>query len=193
MAAWRASAAGRSQRVEQDLSHLRSPTGSQARTDEIFFPSGRQWWRSCCPSRLLFLKDGQPVRPDPARLNDYVEHAGSSRGVWPSSPEIRSAMIDDVLAAETADDDTRFGAQDYKRLQSMYSFKHLLKQNDTDPAHSLPTSNRQAGLRSAMAISALRRAAIGIAKWRLKVYLTPNGSEVANAKAYSGADCCTPF
>ena len=27
---------------------------------------------------LLFLKDGQPVQPDPAKLTDYVEHAGSS-------------------------------------------------------------------------------------------------------------------
>ena len=43
---------------------------------------------------LLFLKDGQPVQPDPANLEKYLEHAGSRRGHWPSSPEIGSAMLE---------------------------------------------------------------------------------------------------
>jgi hypothetical protein len=43
---------------------------------------------------LLFLKDGRPVQPDPASLEDYVEHAGRRRGHWPSSPEIGSAMLE---------------------------------------------------------------------------------------------------
>lgn len=43
---------------------------------------------------LLFLKDGQVVQPDPARLGDYVEHAGRRHGHWPSSSEISSAMLD---------------------------------------------------------------------------------------------------
>jgi hypothetical protein len=43
---------------------------------------------------LLFLKDGQAIQPDPAKLSDYTEHAGSRRGHWPSSPEIGSAMLD---------------------------------------------------------------------------------------------------
>ena len=43
---------------------------------------------------LLFLKDGQVVQPDPAKLGDYVEHAGLRHGHWPSSSEIGSAMLD---------------------------------------------------------------------------------------------------
>jgi hypothetical protein len=43
---------------------------------------------------LLFLKDGQVVQPDPARLGDYAEHAGQRHGHWPSSSEIGSAMLD---------------------------------------------------------------------------------------------------
>lgn len=43
---------------------------------------------------LLFLKDGQVVQPDPAKLSDYTEHAGRRRGHWPSSSEIGSAMLD---------------------------------------------------------------------------------------------------
>ena len=43
---------------------------------------------------LLFLKDGQPVQPDPANLKKYHEHAGRRRGHWPSSPEIGSAMLE---------------------------------------------------------------------------------------------------
>jgi hypothetical protein len=43
---------------------------------------------------LLFLKNGQVAQPDPARLGDYVEHAGRRHGHWPSSSEIGSAMLD---------------------------------------------------------------------------------------------------
>jgi hypothetical protein len=43
---------------------------------------------------LLFLKDGQPVQPDPEKLDSYVEHAGQLRGHWPSSSEIGSAMLE---------------------------------------------------------------------------------------------------
>jgi hypothetical protein len=42
----------------------------------------------------LFLKDGVPVQPDPARLADYVNHAPQRCGHWPSSSEIGSAMLE---------------------------------------------------------------------------------------------------
>lgn len=42
---------------------------------------------------LAFLKDGKPVQPDPATLGAYKEHAGQRRGIWPSSPDISSAMV----------------------------------------------------------------------------------------------------
>jgi hypothetical protein len=44
---------------------------------------------------LLFLRgDGQPVQPDPARLEGYTAHGGQQRGHWPSSPGITSAMLE---------------------------------------------------------------------------------------------------
>jgi hypothetical protein len=43
---------------------------------------------------LLFLKDGKPVQPDPQSLESYVEHAGKTRGHWPSSSEIGAAMLE---------------------------------------------------------------------------------------------------
>ena len=43
---------------------------------------------------LLFLKDGQPVQPDPANLGAYREHGGQLRGHWPSSSEISHAMLE---------------------------------------------------------------------------------------------------
>ncbi len=44
---------------------------------------------------VLFLgEDGQPVQPDPARLETYAAHAGQQRGHWPSSPEISRAMLE---------------------------------------------------------------------------------------------------
>ena len=41
---------------------------------------------------LLFLKDGEPVRPNPETLTSYTEHAGRRGGYWPSSPEIGGIM-----------------------------------------------------------------------------------------------------
>jgi len=43
---------------------------------------------------LLFLKDGQVVQPDPARLEDYQTHAGQRRGQWPTSAEVSTAMLE---------------------------------------------------------------------------------------------------
>lgn len=43
---------------------------------------------------LLFLKDGQVVQPDAGRLGDYQTHAGQRRGVWPTSGEISTAMLE---------------------------------------------------------------------------------------------------
>jgi hypothetical protein len=44
---------------------------------------------------LLFLDAaGNPVQPDPARLDRYALHAGQERGHWPSSPEISRAMLE---------------------------------------------------------------------------------------------------
>ncbi len=43
---------------------------------------------------LLFLKEGQVVQPDPARLGEYVTHAGQRRGHWPTSTEITAAMFE---------------------------------------------------------------------------------------------------
>ncbi|MEO8596112.1 MAG: hypothetical protein ABI759_22525 [Candidatus Solibacter sp.] len=43
---------------------------------------------------LLFLDGAQVVQPDPARLSDYLVHAGQRRGQWPGSPEIAAAMLE---------------------------------------------------------------------------------------------------
>ena len=43
---------------------------------------------------LLFLQDGRPVQPDPARLEAYQTHAGQRRGQWPASAEITAAMFE---------------------------------------------------------------------------------------------------
>jgi hypothetical protein len=43
---------------------------------------------------LLFLEAGEIVRPDPDRLDYYQSHAGSRRGQWLDSPEIRAAMLE---------------------------------------------------------------------------------------------------
>jgi hypothetical protein len=43
---------------------------------------------------LLFLKEGKPVQPDPAKLPEYQTHPGRRRGHWPGSPEIETAMWD---------------------------------------------------------------------------------------------------
>ena len=54
---------------------------------------------------LLFLGKAGPVQPEPGRLAEYQAHAGRRRGIWPSSPEIGSAMLE----AGTPDD--RLGTQ----------------------------------------------------------------------------------
>jgi hypothetical protein len=43
---------------------------------------------------VLFLKDGQAVQPDPAKLPDYQSHGGRRRGQWPSNSEITAAMFE---------------------------------------------------------------------------------------------------
>jgi hypothetical protein len=43
---------------------------------------------------LIFLENGKPVRPDPERLDRYVALAGARQGLWPSSSEIGSAMLE---------------------------------------------------------------------------------------------------
>jgi len=41
---------------------------------------------------FVFMEDGKLVQPDPEVLGRYQRHAGAPGGVWPSSPEISSAM-----------------------------------------------------------------------------------------------------
>lgn len=43
---------------------------------------------------LLFLRNGDPVQPDPVQLAGYVELAGRRQGIWPSSSEIGHAMLE---------------------------------------------------------------------------------------------------
>jgi hypothetical protein len=55
------------------------------------------------PSELagvLFLKDGTPVQPDPARLDDYRVHRPQRRGHWPTSSEVGSAMVERYAAEQ---------------------------------------------------------------------------------------------
>ena len=42
----------------------------------------------------LFLKDGKPVQPDPAHLDQYVEHRGQRGGHLPTSTELEQAMLE---------------------------------------------------------------------------------------------------
>jgi Nucleotidyl transferase AbiEii toxin, Type IV TA system len=42
----------------------------------------------------LFLKDGVPVQPSPAHLEDYIAHEPQRRGHWPVAPGITSAMLE---------------------------------------------------------------------------------------------------
>ena len=44
--------------------------------------------------RLLFLKAGRPVQPDPAALERTVQHTGARHGHWPASTEITTAMLE---------------------------------------------------------------------------------------------------
>ena len=43
---------------------------------------------------LFYLAGDRPVMPDPQNLHGLIEHAGSRKGHWPSSPEISSAMME---------------------------------------------------------------------------------------------------
>ncbi|MGH9621918.1 MAG: nucleotidyl transferase AbiEii/AbiGii toxin family protein [Bryobacteraceae bacterium] len=43
---------------------------------------------------VVFLESGKAVQPDLAALEKYQRHAGAPGGVWPSSPEISSAMLE---------------------------------------------------------------------------------------------------
>ena len=43
---------------------------------------------------LLFLQAGKVVQPDPDRIESYQTHAAQRRGLWPSSSEISTAMLE---------------------------------------------------------------------------------------------------
>ncbi len=43
---------------------------------------------------FVFLEGEKPVQPDVEALGKYRRHAGALGGVWPSSPEISSAMLE---------------------------------------------------------------------------------------------------
>jgi len=43
---------------------------------------------------LLFLQDGKVVLPDPNHLESYETHAGQTRGHWPTSADVSSAMLE---------------------------------------------------------------------------------------------------
>lgn len=49
---------------------------------------------------VLFLENGRPVQPDPARLDAYETHTGQRRGQWPGSAEIASAMFEHYTKPE---------------------------------------------------------------------------------------------
>jgi len=42
----------------------------------------------------LFLKDGKPVQPDPAHLDQFVEHRARRGGHLPTSSEVAQAMLE---------------------------------------------------------------------------------------------------
>ncbi len=43
---------------------------------------------------VVFLEEGKPVQPDLDALARYQQHAGAPGGVWPSSREILTAMVE---------------------------------------------------------------------------------------------------
>jgi hypothetical protein len=43
---------------------------------------------------VVFLEGGKPVQPDLEAIGRYQRHVGATGGVWPSSPEISSAMLE---------------------------------------------------------------------------------------------------
>jgi hypothetical protein len=52
---------------------------------------------------VVFLDAGKPVQPDIEALGKYQRHAGTSGGVWPSSPEISSAMLEHYNEKQNGD------------------------------------------------------------------------------------------
>jgi hypothetical protein len=56
---------------------------------------------------FVFLDAGKPVQPDVEALASYERHSGASGGVWPSSPEISSAMFERYIPAAVKPGDTR--------------------------------------------------------------------------------------
>jgi hypothetical protein len=55
---------------------------------------------------FVFLDDGKPVQPDPEALGSYQRHAGAPGGVWPSSSDISSAMLEHYRKPHGNDDTT---------------------------------------------------------------------------------------
>ena len=55
---------------------------------------------------LLFLQDGKAVQPDPDRLGAFETHAGQTRGHWPASPEISTAMLERYREKSNSDEPT---------------------------------------------------------------------------------------
>jgi hypothetical protein len=43
---------------------------------------------------FVFLDGSRPVQPDVTATAKYQRRAGSRRGLWPSSPDISSAMME---------------------------------------------------------------------------------------------------
>jgi hypothetical protein len=67
------------------LSELRAaPTSGEAFVASI----------PCATVGRLFLDQGRPVAPDPTRLADYILHAPTRHGHWPTSPAIETAMLE---------------------------------------------------------------------------------------------------
>lgn len=52
---------------------------------------------------FVFLEGGKPVQPDLEAMGKYQRHAGAPGGVWPSSPEISSAMLESYKKQEGND------------------------------------------------------------------------------------------
>ena len=52
---------------------------------------------------VVFLDAGKPVQPDVEALGKYQRHDGTPGGVWPSSPEISSAMLEHYNEKPNAD------------------------------------------------------------------------------------------
>lgn len=53
---------------------------------------------------FVFLEGGKPVQPDLEALGRYQRHAGTPGGVWPSSPEISSAMLESYNKKQNGND-----------------------------------------------------------------------------------------